>query len=177
MKQLLSILILIAVPLSRLHAGDALVEESPVRSISLFGSAGALEALCLGISLQTNESQSIGLIAGGFIIGGRAFIFPNSAGGLGIRNSYYFSPNGKDKFLLANALSSDIMYLFPFIHRGDNISTKNPGGVGVDIMIGHDGIEGKGIRVTWGAGVAGSFHHDVPSLVTPALKLGLQINL
>ena len=177
MKQFLKIIILVAASLGRLHASDKPLEETPMRTVSLFGSSGALEALCIGFAFQSSESHSIGLIAGAFIIGGRAFMFPNGAKGLGIRNSFYFSPNGKDKFLLANALSSDIMYLFPFEHPGDNISTKNPGGVGVDMMIGHDGIEGKGIRVNWGAGIAGSFHHDVPALITPALKLGMQINL
>ena len=177
MKQFLKIIILIAVSLARLHASDKSFEERPLRTVSLFGSSGALELFCIGITFQSSESYSVGLIAGGFIIGGKAFILPNGARGLGFRNSYYFNPTGEGKFLLANALSSDIMYLFPFVHPDDNISTKNPGGVGVDIMIGHDGIEGKGIRINWGAGVAGSFHHDVPALITPALKLGMQINL
>jgi hypothetical protein len=177
MKQFLKIMILIAVSLARVHASDKPLEERPMRTVSVFGSFGALEALCIGITFQSSESYSVGLIAGAFIIGGRAFMFPNSAGGFGVRNSYYFNTTGKGKFLFANVLSSDIMYLFPFEHPGDKISNNNPGGIGVDIMIGHDGIEGKGIRVNWGAGVAGSFHHDVPALITPALKLGMQINL
>jgi hypothetical protein len=137
---------------------------------------GALEFLSVGFLVQTSDQYSLGLVSSAFILNGRGFMFPNSALGVGVRWSYYFSPDGKDKFLWANAIVVDVQYLLP--NRNSRLITmRNPGGVGFEAVVGRDGVPGAGLGIIWGVGLAGSFHSEVPPLLTPAIRLGLHLDI
>lgn len=51
------------------------------------------------------------------------------------------------------------------------------GGTGMDFMIGHDNIVGKGLGIVWGVGVSASAHQGTPPLLLPAIKWGMHFDL
>jgi hypothetical protein len=146
------------------------------RSVSAFASVGYMEFVSGGILIQVADQYSLGLVASGFVVSERGFIFPDAALGVGVRGAYYFSRDGKNKFLWANAVLADVQYLVPR-RKGGMVSTANPGGVGIEVMVGRDGIVGSGIGILWGVGIAGSFYSETPPLIMPAIRLGFHLDV
>ncbi len=145
------------------------------RYVSVFATMGALELMSAGFLVQVSEKQALGLVASDFILSGPAFILPPGAWGIGPRWAYYFSRDGKNKFLWANAITVDCQYLLPVRER--KISWGNVGGVGLEAVVGRDGIVGPGLGIIWGAGISMSFHKDTPPLITPAIRLGFHLDV
>jgi hypothetical protein len=110
-----------------------------------------------------------------FVLRGRWFIFPHTAPGFGVRGAYYFSRDGRNTFLWANAITADLQYLLP-TRNGRLISMDNPGGIGLEAVVGRDGLVGQGIGVLWGAGVAASFYSERPPLLSIAFRLGIHLD-
>jgi len=157
-------------------AGEPTTPGQDLRSVFIFANVGSLEIMNLGIGLQLSEQYSLALASSAFALGGKVYILPETALGIGVRGSYYFSPDGRTKFLWANVISCDLMYLLP--HQADQkISFHSPGGVGIEAIIGRDGIVGSGIGISWGVGMAMSIHSEKPPLFFPAIKLGLHIDV
>lgn len=148
---------------------------APTRHISLFGSFGFLEFYSVGVSVQIAEGWSVGVVGAGFILGGGG-ILPAFARGYGIRGSYQFSRDGQDNFLWANVLSADVLYLFRE-RREEKFGLRNPGGIGIELIVGRDCAVGPGIGILWGAGIAAGVHSEVPPLLFPAFRLGLHIDV
>ena len=146
------------------------------RDVSVFMSVGYLELIGAGFLVQMSDQYSLGLLASGFAVSERGFIFPHAALGLGFRGSYYFSRDGKSKFLWANAITADVQYLLPR-REGGLLSMNNPGGVGIEAVIGRDALVGPGIGILWGVGIAGAFYSEAPPLVMPAFRFGFHIDI
>jgi hypothetical protein len=147
-----------------------------LRSVSTFASVGYMELGSVGILVQVADQFSLGLVASSFAVNAPGFILPDAARGFGLRGAYYFSQDGKNKFLWANAIIADVQYLLPR-RNGGKLSTINPGGVGIEVMVGRDGIVGSGIGILWGFGIAGSFYSETPPLIMPAIRLGFHVDV
>lgn len=162
-KLIFTIIVVVFFSLSQIKAQSD-IELKPInRSTSIFLSIGSLQILCVGTSYQINEKYSVGLVSSLYGLAG-SYYAPNATFGLGFRGTYYFSPDGKGKFLRANNISADIEYLFPV-------------GLGVECIVGRDCIIGKGLGFNWGFGLSMSTNNDADVLVAPAFKLGFHIDL
>ena len=95
---------------------------------------------------------------------------------LGLRGSYYFSPDGSGLFLKCNNLTCDIMYLPPYDIPPDG-NRFRPSGVGIETTVGRDCTVSSGLGIFWAVGLSMSFHRDVSPLFFPALKFGVHIDL
>lgn len=145
------------------------------RYVSVALTMGSLEIMSAAVLVQLSEKYSLGLVASAVALYGGRGPFFNATWGAGVRWSYYFSRDGKGKFLWANVIAVDCQYLLP--ERDRHIMWRNPGGVGLEAVVGRDGYVGPGLGITWGAGVSMSLHHDVPPLFFPALRLGLHVDV
>jgi len=150
--------------------------EPGIRSGSLFIGVGPSEEIHAGISFQWSQNVAIGLIAGGFLIHSHSETTLEMLPALGLRGSWYYSPEGKGAILGWNNITCDIMYLPPYDIPPDG-NRFRPMGVGIETTIGRDCITFSGVGVYWGAGLSMSFHRDVQPLFFPALKLGVHLDL
>jgi len=150
-------------------------QPEPSRDISVFMSAGVLEFVSAGFLIRLSDQYSLGLVTSQVVLRGRWFIFPHAAPGFGVRGAYYFSRDGRNKFLWANAITADLQYLLP-TRNGRLISMHNPGGIGLEAVVGRDGLVGEGIGILWGAGVAASFYSENPPLLSIAFRLGIHLD-
>ncbi len=148
---------------------------SRTRHVSVFMTMGALEFLSAGFLVQLSDQYAMGLVTSAFILNGPGYFGPDAALSLGVRWAYYFSRDGKDKFLWANAVIVDCHYLLP--QRDRTVTWRNPGGVGLEAVVGRDGVVGPGLGIIWGVGIAASLHHDVAPLLFPAIRLGLHLDI
>jgi hypothetical protein len=147
----------------------------PLRDVSVAVDVGCMQLLGAAISLQFSDRWALGLVGSWFVLGGSGGFLPEGAVGVGVRGSYYFSRDGRDTFLWSNVIAADVQYLLPK-RDGPGLSASNPGGIGVEVIVGRDGIIGPGIGITWGVGVAASFHGEAPPLILPAGKIGFHID-
>ena len=149
-------------------------DQPPIRDISFFTSLGVLQLASVGFLVQLSDQSSLGIVTSAVILKGHGL--PNGTLGLGARWSHYFSRDGKNKFLWANAIVMDAQYLFP-TRNAPTLSMKSPGGVGIEAVVGRDGIVGPGLGILWGFGLAATFHSQERPLITPALRLGLHVDI
>ena len=145
-------------------------DSAATRHVSAFGSFGLLEVVGVGLSVQLADQYSLGLITTGVALGRGG-----SAIGVGFRGSYYFSRNGEDAFLWANVIMVDCQYLFP--SRETIVSIRDPGGIGIEGLVGMDHVVNPGLGILWAFGVAMNFHSETPPLLLPAFRLGLHIDV
>jgi hypothetical protein len=143
--------------------------------MSIFMSVGALELVGDGFLIQLSDESSLGLASSWFVVNSGGFNATATLG-VGARYSYYFSRDGKNKFLWANAIVVDAQYLLPTAN-GQTLSIENPGGIGIEAVVGRDGIVNPGVGIIWGFGLAASFHSEGPPLVFPAIRLGLHVDV
>jgi hypothetical protein len=129
-----------------------------------------MEFVSWGIQYQLTDQHSLGLVASGFVVSERGYIAPDVVLSVGVRGAYYFSRDGKKMFLWANAITADAQYLMPR-------RKSDPGGIGIEVLVGRDDIVSSGIGFLWGIGIAGSFYSETPTLIMPAVRLGLHFDL
>lgn len=176
MKNQMFSIILICFSLSQIVAQTESGLKSANRSTSIFLSIGSLQVLCIGTSFQLNEKYSVGVVSSFYGLAG-SYITPRVTLGLGCRGAYYFSLDGKDKFLCANNISIDLEYLFPINPSKREKAIEKIGGIGAEIIVGRDSIVGKGFGFNWGCGLSMSAHGEAKLLLAPALKLGFHVDL
>lgn len=175
-RQICTILLSLCIVSMHARAEEQIPPRPNTRTVSVFGSIGALEFISLGVNIQASDRWSFGLVGSAFMVGGKGFIFPAAARGIGIRGSYHFSPDGKNNFLWANIISADVQYLLRE-RREVKFGLRNPGGIGIEAVVGRDCAVGRGIGILWAAGLAISIHSEFPPLVTPAVRVGFHVDM
>jgi hypothetical protein len=132
--------------------------------------------MCIGVNLQCTDQYALGIIGTRSALGGSSYFGPNNTAGLGIRGSYYFDRTGFATVLSSNVITVDCQYLF-VIREGKTATFHNPGGLGVEAIVGRDGFIGPGIGILWGVGISATFHSEYPPLFFPAFRLGVHFDL
>ncbi len=174
MNRLPAILAFIFLLITRADGDE--VPGPEARHLSVFGSFGFLELASAGILYQFSDQYAFGAIVTRSALGGRSYFGPNNTAGIGIRGSYYFDRTGSTNFLWSNVISVDCQYLF-VIREGKTVTFHNPGGLGVEAIVGRDGFIGPGIGILWGAGLSATFHSEYPPLFFPAFRLGVHFDI
>jgi hypothetical protein len=147
---------------------DSLENSLKIRKIFIYSSVGTLETLSVGIGYQIQPNLAIALDASVSAIGGTSFLFPNTASGFGIRTSYYIP------FLIFNNITFEsILYLDQGIYKQSPQFIK---GYFLDLTIGKEIIDEKGLRVFYGVGLSGSHPIDVSGRFSVSFKIGLNFN-
>ena len=147
-----------------------------IRSVSLQYGMAAPELIDAGFLIQLSDQYSIGLMAAVYLpklLNMGESSLPYGVLSTGLRGTYYFSPEGKNNFLWANAIIVDAQYLLPTDLFGKNY----PGGLGLQALVGRDGIVLWGLGINWGVGLAAGLHSNGLVRVTPAVNVGLHFDI
>ena len=164
------ILLLIQAPKCPAQASEG--PGSQRRVASVYASGGLMELLAAGFQYQISGKFALGAKAGAVYVGGGSSGVPAVDVGVGIKASYFLDPTGDSSFFGTNVLNLEAAHLFA--PPGEDLS-----GTRIELTVGHDGIEDKGIDVLWAVGGAyTSADGSIGRIFTffPVVKLGFQIN-
>jgi hypothetical protein len=70
----------------------------------------------------------------------------------------------------------DVLYITPK-YWGERYLVANPGGLGVEALVGRDAPLGWGVGILWGIGASGYFISGGRPDFTPSFRLGLHLDI
>ncbi|MFH0991280.1 MAG: hypothetical protein V1799_14835 [bacterium] len=137
------------------------------RTVSIYTGLGFFELLAFGVQYQINDEFAFGVKAGVALVAGHDL--PQGGAGGGFKGSYFFDRTGKGTLLSLNVLNIEESFL----------ATGKGGATSLEVTIGHDSIEGRGIGFLWLVGISrGGFSGEKDrQLIFPVLKIGLHLDL
>ena len=165
----LSIMLFTSVASQQRTSSDYRLQEQPTetRRVSIYSGVGFLELIALGVQYQIDDEFGLGVKGDIALVAGHDL--PYGGAGGGVKGSYFFSRNGEGSFLSTNVLNAEASY----------VSTSYGGAASLEVTIGHDRIDGRGLGFLWLIGISrGGFpgERDRP-LFFPTVKIGFHVNL
>ena len=131
---------------------------------------GFLEVVSMGFGYQYSDEWDFSVKTVGVIVPGKAFLFPNSALGMGLRIAKYFP-----KYLLFNNVSIQPTIILMASREG--LPRYGLNGSSLEISFGNESLKSSYLNIFWSIGAIVSTLKKEKPLYSPSLKLGVNWNL